>query len=65
MLVLSYRPPYSIPRNYYLQIGLDSGALLCYHNKDLHFICRLSLCDGAHIDDGDGKERAYAPGDEQ
>jgi hypothetical protein len=63
--MVSYRPPYPIPRNYYLQIGLDSNALLCYHNKDLHFICLLSQCDGAHIPSGDGKERAYAPRNEQ
>src|SRR5262245_53195018 len=65
MEVVSYRPPYPIPRNYYLQIGLDSQALLCYHNNDLHFIFLLSRYDGAHIASGDGKERAYAPGDEQ
>jgi hypothetical protein len=64
MLELSDDPPYSIPRNYYLQIGLDIRALLCYHNKDLHFICLLSLDDSVHIDNGDGKERAYAPRDE-
>jgi hypothetical protein len=36
---------------YYLQIGLDSNAPLCYHNKALH---PLPLTDGGKLVSCDG-----------
>src|SRR5436853_7093739 len=73
LLQLSLRPrdddttcsPYLLPHNYYLQTGLDSSATLCYDNKALHLLVRLSLSDGGNALTREGKDRTYAARSEQ